>query len=62
MIVIDNEKKIIVKLQGKSSCQHNKICGHSFLRALKKIASTSKHFLNDDICLSEDSRSLYMAL
>ena len=31
MIVIDNNKKIRVNLQGKSSCQHNKICGHSFL-------------------------------
>ena len=30
MIVIDNNKKIGVNLQGKSSCQHNKIWGHSF--------------------------------
>ena len=42
MIVIDNKKKIGVKLQGKSSCQHNKICGHSCL--LKKYRQRRKIF------------------
>ena len=37
-------KKIKVKLQGKSSCQHNKICGHSFLRALKKSVNVERLF------------------
>ena len=44
MIVIDNKKKIKVKLQGKSSCQRNKICGHSFLRALKKGVNVERLF------------------
>ena len=44
MVVIDNKKKIKVKLQGKSSCQHNKICGHSFLRALKKSVNFERLF------------------
>ena len=44
MIVIDNKKKIRVKLQGKSSCQYNKICGHSFLRALKNSVNLEKIF------------------
>ena len=35
MIVIDNDNKIIVHLQGNSSCQHTKMFGHPFLRALK---------------------------
>ena len=42
MIVIDNKKKIKVKLQGKSPCQHNNICGHSFLRALKKSVNVER--------------------
>ena len=45
MIVIDNNKKERVHLQGKSSCQHTKIFGHSFLRALKNSVNVESFIM-----------------
>ena len=61
MIVIDNNK-IINNLHGQSSCQHTGAT-IQFVGAL--FASLTKlrwHRKLDDICLLEDSRSLYMTL
>ena len=45
MIVIDNDNKIIVHLQGKSSCQHTKMFGHPFLRALKNSVNVESFIM-----------------
>ena len=44
MIVIDNNKKW-VHLQGNSSCQHTKMFGHSFLRAFIKNSVNVESFI-----------------
>ena len=45
MIAIDNNNKKRVHLQGKSSCQHTKIFGHSFLRALKNSVNVESFIM-----------------
>ena len=46
MIVIDNNNnKKRVHLQGKSSCQHTKMFGHSFLRALKNSVNVESFIM-----------------